>query len=100
MKRKVKIKIFDREYELDYKLDYKEESEEYVQKVAHYVSKKYEEISNLSKLQSLPDIALLVSMDLADELMEERKINGELRKIIEEGTSDLEKIRKGSLSCS
>ena len=100
MKKKVKIKIFDREYELDYKLDYREESEVYVKTVVDYVNKKYDEISSFSKLQSLPDIALLVSMDLADELMDERKKNGELKSIIEEGISNLQKIKKGSLSCS
>ncbi len=100
MKKKVKITIFNREYELDYQHEHKEGDEDYVKEVANYVNKKYKEISSLSKLQSLPDIALLVSMDLADELIEERKKNGELKKIIEEGILHLEKIRKGSLSCS
>lgn len=93
---KKKVKIFDREYELDYK----EESDEYAKQVVDYVNSKYKEIGSLSKIKSLPDIALLVSLNLADELMEERRKNKELIHIIEKGTTNLEKIKKGSLSCS
>lgn len=93
---KIKLKIFDREYELDYK----EESGEYAKKVVNYVNDKYKEIGSLSKIKSLPDIALLVSLNLADELMEERRKNEELIQTIKKGISSLKRIKKGSLSCS
>lgn len=93
---KKKVKIFDREYELDYK----EESDEYAKKVFDYVDSKYKEIGRLSKIKSLPDIALLVSLNLADELMEERQKKEELIRMIERGITNLERIKKGSLSCS
>lgn len=93
---KKKVKIFNREYEIDYK----EESDEYAKKVVDYVNSKYKEIGNLSKIKSLPDIALLVSLNLADELIEERRKNEELIQTIKKGIDYLERIKKGSLSCS
>ncbi len=93
---KKKVKIFDKEYELDYK----EESNEYADKVIRYVEDKFRVMSKFSKTKSLPDIFLLVSLNLADEVIEEREKRERLIQVIKTGIDNLGEIKRGSLSCS
>lgn len=93
---KKKVKIFDRQYELEYYV----ESDETADRIIKYVDRKYKEVGKHSKTKSLPEIALLVSLDLADELIKEKRRHKELIQIIETGIGNLENIKRGSLSCS
>jgi cell division protein ZapA len=73
-----------------------EEDQEYIQKVAAYVDQKMREINEKLPVASLAKVAVLASLNLADELMRER----EERRRLAEGVSErAERLSSALDSC-
>lgn len=85
---KIKFKILGSTYTIE-----SEDSEEYIQKIAKYVSSKCEEIEGTTKEI---DKALLVAFDIADELFQEREFRIREKAVVERSVALLEK-KLGSL---
>lgn len=76
---KVKIKILDQEYQV-----VGEEDAAYIQQLADYVDSKMREVKNTVPNLSLSKTAILVCLNLADELFKTRQTYENLLKLIEE----------------
>lgn len=76
---KVKVKILDQEY-----LVVGEEDETYVQELAEYVDERMRQIKNAVPNLSLSKTAILVCLNLADELFKTQREYENLLRLIEE----------------
>jgi cell division protein ZapA len=76
-KNKLSVVIFDEEYVIK-----GEAEQEYIEKVASFVDKKMEQISHANSLLSPKQIAVLVSLNVTDELLRLRKDYDELIKVL------------------
>lgn len=76
---KVKVKILDQEY-----LVVGEEDETYVQELAEYVDERMRQIKNAVPNLSLSKTAILVCLNLADELFKTQRKYENLLRLIEE----------------
>ena len=67
MKRTVKVELLGQSFAIK-----SEKNEAHLQKVAGYVNRKFEELRRQTRTTSSHDLALLVALNLADELFDER----------------------------
>jgi cell division protein ZapA len=92
---RVKIEIYDQSYNVN-----ADGNEEYLQEVAAYVDGKMREIATATKMVDSLKVAVLASLNIADELfaMRERQqsIDGPLRKRVEKCVSLVEKALEQS----
>ena len=68
--------------------------EEYVQSVAAWVDKRMHEFNQAARLPGT-QLAVLVAMNAADDMMKSREENRRLRKELEEARAELDRLRKG-----
>jgi cell division protein ZapA len=91
----MKIEIYDQSYNVN-----ADGNEEYLQEVAAYVDGKMREIATATKMVDSLKVAVLASLNIADELfaMRERQqsIDGPLRKRVEKCVSLVEKALEQS----
>ena len=80
----VNVTIFGREYTLR-----GDAETAYVQKVADLVDGKMREISAQSDLASTSKVAILVAVNLADELLRERQKHQQALKLLDERTGQI-----------
>jgi cell division protein ZapA len=78
------VEIFGREYKIKGVAD-----EQYIQSVAKYVDGKMKEVSKSSSLPSQDRLAILVALNIADELFQERRQTSEICSNIEQRTNTL-----------
>jgi cell division protein ZapA len=82
--RSVTVTIYGREYTL------RGDAEPvYVEKVAQLVDKKMREIAEQSELTSSSKVAILVAVNLADELLRERQKHHQALALLEERTGQI-----------
>lgn len=82
--RSVTVTIFGREYTL------KGEAESaYVEKVAALVDQRMREIAERSEMASTAKVAILVAVNLADELLRERQKHQQALSLLEERTGQI-----------
>lgn len=78
-KNEVHVQIFGTGYTIRGEAD-----QEYIQEVAAYVDRKMREINEKLPVASLAKVAVLASLNLADELFRERREREELRQSVSE----------------
>jgi cell division protein ZapA len=88
----IKVQILGEEYTLKGDAD-----PQYVRKLAKYVDEKMRTTSKQTKLPSLGKIAMLVSLDIADELHQERQKNEHLLSQVKEKNLELVEVLKKQL---
>ena len=82
--RSVNVTIFGREYTLR-----GDAEQAYVQKVAALVDEKMREISSGANIASTSKVAILVAVNLADELLRERQKHQQALNLLDERTSQI-----------
>jgi len=75
---KLNVFIYDEEYKIRGNADH-----EHIKEVAAYVDQKMEHISNSNSFLSTKQLAVLSALNMADELIQLRKDNDELIKILD-----------------
>ena len=88
----IKVQILGEEYTLKADAD-----PQYVRKLAQYVDAKMRATSRQTKLPSLGKIAMLVSLDIADELHKEQQKNEHLLSQVKQKNLELVEILKKQL---
>jgi cell division protein ZapA len=83
-KNEVQVQIFGTGYTIR-----GEEDQEYIQKVAAYVDQKMREINEKLPVASLAKVAVLASLNLADELFRERSARQRLAESVSERADQL-----------
>jgi cell division protein ZapA len=76
-KNKLNVVIFDEEYIIKGNAD-----QDHIKKIAAFVDKKMEQIANTNSFLSTKQLAVLVALNVADELLRLRKDYDELIKIL------------------
>lgn len=91
----MKIEIYDQSYNVN-----ADGNEEYLQEVAAYVDGKMREIATATKMVDSLKVAVLASLNIADELFalreRQQSIDGPLRKRVEKCVSLVEKALEQS----
>lgn len=82
--RSVNVTIFGREYTLR-----GDAEQAYVEKVAALVDEKMREISSQSNIASTSKVAILVAVNLADELLRERQKHQQALNLLDERTGQI-----------
>ncbi len=82
--RSVNVTIFGREYTLR-----GDAERAYVEKVAALVDEKMREISDQSNIASTSKVAILVAVNLADELLRERQKHQQALNLLDERTGQI-----------
>ena len=77
MKRTVKVELLGQSFAIK-----SEKSEAHLQKVAGYVNRKFDELRRQTRTTSSHDLALLVALNLADELFDQRSDVDEEKEMI------------------
>ena len=85
-KKKVAVRILGKEYIIACT-----EDEEYIQKLAYYVDRKLNQITNANSLLSSDMAAILTAVNVADELLKAMEVIDKLKKKIP--AQDLELLR-------
>lgn len=91
----MKIEIYDQSYSVN-----ADGNEEYLQEVAAYVDEKMREIATATKMVDSLKVAVLASLNIADELFtlrgRQQQIEGPLRKRVEKCVALVEKALEQS----
>jgi len=82
----LKVKILDIEYPLKVS-----ENVEYVQQIARYVDSKMREIQAAKPERPLHQVAILVALNIADELYQQKNVESDNLKVYEERMDKLAK---------
>lgn len=85
---KAEVRIHGKEYTLK-----GIESEEYMQKVAHYIDKKMADISKNSVRMSTAATAILTAVNVADDYFKFEQVVDDLKKGLDEKTKELENCK-------
>jgi len=89
----VRIEIFGKEYNIRGQAD-----PEHIQRVAAYVDQKMREINDRLGLASLSQVAILASLNIADELLRERQERQRSAMAVREKADHLEELLLSTLS--
>ena len=88
-----KVTIFGNDYHIK-----ATEDPEYIEQIARYVDEKMRELQGRSTVSSSTKIAILVAMNIADELHKERSIRHGWQERMDEKTAELASILEESAS--
>lgn len=91
----VRIEIFGKEYNIRGQAD-----PQYIQRVAAYVDQKMREINEKLPLPSLSQVAILASLNIADELLRERDERQRSANTVREKAGQLEELLMSTLAGS
>jgi len=83
-KKSVNVNIFGEEYAIR-----SEGDEEYVREVASYLDRKMRDVAGRLSNKSLPRVAVLAALNIADELLSERKKGGLDLSAVEKRANDI-----------
>jgi len=86
-KESAKVTIFGNDYRIQ-----ASENPEYIEQIARYVDGKMRELQGRSTVSSSTKIAILVAMNIADELHRERRNRNGLQNGVDERTAELTRI--------
>ena len=89
----VRIEIFGKEYNIRGEAD-----PQYIQRVAAYVDRKMREINEKLPLPSLSQVAILASLNIADELLRERDERQRSATAVREKAGHLEELLISTLA--
>lgn len=89
----VRVEIFGTDYTIR-----GEEKQDYIREVAAYVDSKMREINERLPVASLAKVAVLTSLNLADELFKERQQRGRMALKVSERAEVLSRELESSLS--
>ena len=88
VKNKVEVRIAGKDYTL-----VGSESDEYIQKVAHYIDKKMNEIMRMNSKLSTSMAAVLTAINVADDYMKSHERETSLKKELNHVLDELEKLK-------
>lgn len=85
---KVEVRIGGKDYTL-----VGVESEDYIQRVSHYIDKKMNEISRVNNKLSTAMVAVLTAINVADDFFKAHENEGHLKKELKHTQDELERLR-------